>query len=267
MRIKLNGREISTKMTNTRSLAEKAGTEASVVIVNGYAVSENYNIEQGDEVFLIQKGVMPGRQEFEAMLSARHTPKVYEKVKVGKVAIAGLGGLGSHIAMMLAQTGVGELLLIDFDVVEPSNLNRQHYSIEHLGRRKTECMREQIEKVNPFIKVKTEDLFLTRDNAVPILQKYPLICEAFDNPKSKAMLVNTILESCPKSIVIAASGMAGFDSANRIHTRRSMRRLYVCGDEEGEAAFGRGLMAPRVQVCAGHQANMVLRLLLGEEEE
>ena len=66
-------------------------------------------------------------------MMARHTPNVHKKVKQGKVAIAGLGGLGSNIAVMLARIGVGQLLLVDFDIVEPSNLNRQSYYISHLG--------------------------------------------------------------------------------------------------------------------------------------
>ena len=58
------------------------------------------------------------------MMAARHTPFVHERVKSAKVGIAGLGGLGSNIAVMLARTGIGELVLADFDLVEPSNLNR-----------------------------------------------------------------------------------------------------------------------------------------------
>ena len=80
------------------------------------------------------------------------------------------------------------------------------------------------------------------------------------------MLVNIALEDLPGVKIVAASGMAGFSSSNSIKTKRPMERLYVCGDLETGAGIGTGLMAPRVQICAGHQANMVLRLLVGEEE-
>ena len=103
-------------------------------------------------------------------------------------------------------------------------------------------------------------------NVEELFNGYDIICEAFDDPKSKAMLVNQVMEKLPNSTVVASSGMAGYDSCNSIRTVRRMRNLYVCGDFESEAAVGNGLMAPRVQVCAGHQANMILRLLLAIDE-
>lgn len=90
---------------------------------------------------------MPDREEMESMLCARHTPHVYEKAKKARVAIAGLGGLGSNIAIMLARTGIGHLHLIDFDIVEPSNLNRQQYMVEHLGMYKTEALKDELQRM------------------------------------------------------------------------------------------------------------------------
>jgi len=93
-----------------------------------------------------------------------------------------------------------------------------------------------------------------------------IICEAFDKADAKAMLVNTVLEKLPDVKIVAASGLAGYDSSNLIQTKKVMKNLYICGDFINEAKIGRGLMAPRVHICAGHQANMVLRLLLGIED-
>lgn len=236
-----------------------------VYIANGYCVEASYRLKEQDQVFLIPRGKMPRKKDLEAMLCSRHTPGVHEKVKQGRIAVAGLGGLGSNIAMMLARTGVGELLLVDYDVVEPSNLNRQHYRIAHLGMKKTEAMRQQIEEINPYIVVYTRDLRITEDNAAQIFAGYPVVCEALDSPEGKAWLVQSLLENSPKTYIVSGSGMAGYESSNSIHTRKSIGRLYVCGDEQTAAQAGRGLMAPRVQVCAGHQANMALRLLLGYE--
>ena len=104
-----------------------------VWIVEGFQTDENLSLKDGMTINWIQKGKMPDREEMESMLCARHTPHVYEKAKKARVAIAGLGGLGSNIAIMLARTGIGHLHLIDFDIVEPSNLNRQQYMVEHLA--------------------------------------------------------------------------------------------------------------------------------------
>ena len=209
--------------------------------------------------------MIPDREEYESMMAARHTPAVHNKLKEGKVAVAGLGGLGSNISVMLAQAGVGKLLLVDFDVVELSNLNRQHYDLTHLGMLKTDALKKQIEKINPFIETETCTLKVTEENVMTVFNGYPIVCEAFDNPQYKAMLVNALLAQGEQTIV-AASGMAGFDSANTIKTRQRFKNLYVCGDFKTPVQEGSGLMAPRVAVCAAHQANMVLRLLLNIEK-
>jgi sulfur carrier protein ThiS adenylyltransferase len=211
-------------------------------------------------------------------LTARNAPGIDERLKRGRVAVAGLGGLGSNIAVMLARIGVGKLLLVDFDRVEPGNLNRQHYDHGHLGMYKTDALKGQIEKINPFVETETRRETVGEGNVRKLFQGYPIVCEAFDNPRSKALLVNALLEEGGYKIV-AGSGMAGYGSANAISTKNAFRNLYVCGDGEGEAkeggddsgegvaAEGLGFMAPRVMVCAGHQANMALRLLLGIEKE
>ena len=209
---------------------------------------------------------MQTRDELENAITERNVPGIQENLKSGKIAIAGLGGLGSNIAVMLARIGVGKLLLVDFDIVEPGNLNRQYYDLTHLGMLKTDALKSQIDKINPFIETETYAVKVTEDNALEIFKDYPIVCEAFDNPQYKAILVNTLLEKGGKKIV-AASGMAGFGSANRIKTRQMFKNLYVCGDFEQAANENAGFMAPRVGICAGHQANMALRLLLNNEKE
>lgn len=138
MKLKINGKPTETQ---SRSLAELrqqlcSGVQNPVVILNGFQTEEDLPLQDGDEVVFIQKGVMPPQDVLETMMSARHTPHVHEQVKRARVAVAGLGGLGSNLSVALARTGVGHLHLIDFDVVEPSNLNRQQYTVRHLGMAK-----------------------------------------------------------------------------------------------------------------------------------
>lgn len=265
MKICLNGIATEIEGQYIEAICSKNQQNHDVYIVNGYQVSRDYQLNEGDEVYLIEKGMMPDQEVLEAMMVARHTPGVHSKVKQAKVVVAGLGGLGSHIAVSLARTGVGHLLLVDFDVVEPSNLNRQNYSIKHLGLFKTLALKEQLEDINPFIQVDVKTVRVTEENIKGLFEAYDIVCEAFDQAEAKAMLVNTVLTELPHIKVVASSGMAGYESANQIQTYKRMSRLYVCGDLQNEAQVGKGLMAPRVQVCAGHQANMVLRLILGEE--
>ncbi|MEQ8199217.1 MAG: sulfur carrier protein ThiS adenylyltransferase ThiF [Clostridiaceae bacterium] len=268
MNVFVNGKSRTTDSSSLHSLREEIfpGTSEIVMIYNGFQTDRDEILSQDDHVSFIEKGVMPSEDELEALMVARHTPYVHEKVKNARVAIAGLGGLGSNVAVALARTGVGHLHLVDFDVVEPSNLNRQAYKIRHLGMKKTEALKSEIEDINPYIKVTVESIKVSEENAADLFADCPIVCEAFDRPEYKAMLVNAVLEKLPQTRLVAASGMAGYEKSNSITTRKVFKNLYLCGDGETGAQPGRGLMAPRVSICAGHQANMILRLILGIEE-
>lgn len=266
MKIIINGKKMETNYHTAFEAKEKLGTKNDIVILNGFQIDKDSNLHENDVLNIIPKGVIPAKEELETMMMARHTPLVHQKLKKGRVAIAGLGGLGSNVAIMLARIGVGHLLLVDFDMVEPSNLNRQNYTIHHLCMPKTAALKKQIEDINPFIQVKTQQIKVTEKNVKHLFGGYDILCEAFDHPQEKSMLINTALNQLKNIKIVAASGMAGYDSSNLIQTTRPMKNLYLCGDFKNEAKIGRGLMAPRVQICAGHQANMILRLLIGIEK-
>lgn len=209
---------------------------------------------------------VPSREEFEEAMDKRFSTEIYNKLKKAEVAVAGLGGIGSNTAVSLARSGIGHIHLVDFDTVDLTNLNRQAYTIEHLGRLKTEALKELLLNINPYLNITTETVKVTEENAVEIFKSYPIVCEAFDNPDNKAILVNTLLANCKDMKIVSSSGMAGYESSNKIETKRIMKNLYLCGDRVTDAYAGIGLMASRVNICAGHEANMVIRLILGIEE-
>lgn len=214
-------------------------------------------------------GGLPTKEEMKAALELRHTKAVQDKLSAARVAVCGLGGLGSAIAIALARAGVGtgdgHLHLIDFDRVDLSNLNRQQYAVSQLGRPKPEAMEEEIRRFSPYARIETDFVRLTEDNIPQLLAGDDYICEAFDQPEQKALLTNAVLEELRSAYLVGASGMAGYGDSNDIKTRRITRRYYLCGDGVSEIREGRGLMAPRVMVCAAHQANMIIRLILGED--
>ena len=195
-------------------------------------------------------------------LNDRHGIVNQEKLNNAKVAIAGLGGLSSNIAVALARIGVGHLHLIDFDKVDISNLNRQHYFISHLNKYKTQALAEQLQMINPYLNIVTDCIKVTEDNIFSLFKDEDIICEAFDVPENKAMLVNKVLELFPEKYIISGSGMAGFGHSNEIHTRKVMGKFYICGDEKTALSNENSLMAPRVAICAGHQANLITQLIL-----
>jgi len=266
MKILINEKESEVGEISAFTLKEKVKADADIVILNGFPIKEDMNLKNGDKITFIKRGEIPSEDELEALMVSRHTPFVHEALKKGRVAIAGVGGLGSNVAISLARVGVGYIKIIDFDVVEPSNLNRQQYFINQIGMKKVEALKENIKRINPFIKLVTVEENITKENVENIFKDVDIIVEAFDNPVNKAMLVNEVLANFKDKKIIAASGMAGFYSNNIIESRKVNSRLYICGDFVNEAKVGEGLMAPRVGIAANHEANMVVRLLLNEEE-
>lgn len=204
------------------------------------------------------------KEAFHDALVLRHGKDLQGKIDHATVAVCGLGGLGSNIATALARTGIGHLILLDFDRVDVTNLHRQQYRISQVGQPKAFAMAENLKEVNPFIQVEAHNIRLTTDNMRELLQGADFICEAFDNPEAKAMLADFVLEQLPKAYLIAASGMAGLGSANDIQTRKITGHFYLCGDGKSDVSDGLGLVASRAMVCAAHQAHMVIRLLAQE---
>lgn len=262
MKLKINGKSFQANSTTLYQLKALYGKNTDLTIVNGYATSADLQLKEADEIFFLSKTELPPREALEAMLYARHTPGLQAKIKNGSVAIAGLGGLGSNCALYLARMGVGHLHLVDFDTVDVSNLNRQAYRISDLGKPKVLALTDQIREINPFVTLRTDCVKVTAKNVLKLFAADSIICEAFDNPAAKSLLVNAILTKCPEKYLVAASGMAGYGKSNTITTKKITEHFYLCGDGTSAARPGMGLMAPRVAICAAHEANKIIELLV-----
>lgn len=268
IKVLLNEKYVELEAGSTlHALRDRVKPEADIIIHNGFPQSRDVSLQDGDQVVLIRRGEIPSAEELEALMAARHSPGVHQKVKEAKVGIAGLGGLGSSVAVALTRVGVGTLVVADFDVVEPSNLNRQQYFVDQIGISKVRAMIENLARINPYVCVQGHEVMLHKENIPTIFASTPIIVEAFDKAEMKEMLITTVLERMPGHIVVAASGLAGFGPNNTIRTERISHQLYIVGDQVSAARPGWGLMAPRVGIAAHHQANLVLRLILGEEKE
>jgi sulfur carrier protein ThiS adenylyltransferase len=260
--------EISCEVSQGKTLfqlKQEMAPEADIMILNSSPAEEDCPLKDGDTVVFIQRGRTYEAGELNALLAARHSPGVHEKVSHAVVGIAGLGGLGSTAAVALARLGVGTMILADFDVVEPSNINRQNYFLSHIGRLKTHVMKEIIADIHPGVHVRLHSIRLTRENIPDVFCGASVIIEALDKASEKEMLIETVLREMKESYVISGSGMAGYGPSCEIETVH-LGRLIICGDQASEAGRGSGLMAPRVGICAHHQANAALRLILGLDQ-
>lgn len=209
---------------------------------------------------------IPTRDEMYKALEERHGKELQRKLSEASVAVCGLGGLGSNIAIALARAGVGKLHILDFDRVDISNLNRQQYFPEQLGEYKADALYDTLKRIAPYCDIRKECVKLDDENIADLLKSDDIICEAFDNAEQKAMLVNRVLEEMPEKYLVSGSGMAGIASSNMIKTKRITKRFYLCGDGVSDVADGMGLVSTRVLICAAHEAHAVIRIIAGEYE-
>lgn len=205
----------------------------------------------------------PTREEMLAALVVRQGAENVAKLQGATVAVCGLGGLGSNVAIALARAGVGKLILIDFDCVDVTNLHRQQYKACQVGMPKPVALAENLREIAPYIELESHQVRVTEENVMGLVATADVVCEAFDNAEAKAMLVNAALEN--GKTLVAASGMAGFGDANSIQTRKVSKNFYLCGDGVTDVNDGVGLVAPRVMACAAHQAQTIVRLICGME--
>jgi len=189
--------------------------------------------------------------------------EIQKTLKNYSIGIAGAGGLGSNCAVALARSGIGKLVIADFDVVDKSNLNRQYYFVDQIGKAKVEALKENIARINPDTIVVAHNVKIEQSNIEDIFAHCHIIVEAFDVGEMKKMIVETVLEKLPKTPIISGIGMAGWGNTNSIKTR-NIDNLYLCGDETSEVSETNPPLAPRVGIVANMQANTVLELILGK---
>lgn len=240
--------------------------DADLFILNGYPVSSDTVILDNDSCTLIKKGAIPSPSEMDALLSARHTPGIQNQIRQSSIAILGLGGLGSTVAGAMAKIGIGKMLLSDYDVVEPSNLNRQQYFVDQIGMPKTRALKDNLLRMNPSLTLTLIENQLTEPDLPGLFGKVDVLIECFDDPAMKAATLRSVLTKMGNVSYVGSSGMAGFDVNNTIRTKMIRPGIYIVGDETSAAGPGQGLMAPRVGIAAHHQANQALRLILGADK-
>jgi sulfur carrier protein ThiS adenylyltransferase len=188
--------------------------------------------------------------------------EIKNHLKKFRVGIAGAGGLGSNCAAALARTGMGTLVIADFDSVELSNLSRQYYFTDQVGMMKTTALKENLSRINPEVNVVIHEVKLDKKNIPFIFSGCNIIVEAFDKTEMKEMLIETVQKELPGIPLIIGSGMAGWGNNEILKFRKIDNTLYVCGDESSEASEDLPSLAPRVGIVANMQANAVIELLM-----
>lgn len=213
-----------------------------------------------------QQNVTPTQAEISSALQKGLTQAQQDALRNARVAIVGLGGLGSNIAVALTRLGISQLYLYDFDRVELSNLNRQYYFLDDIGQYKANALVKHLRRINPYTDLHAQVVKITAENIPTLLGSCDIICEALDDASGKAMLVSTVLSTWSDKKLVAASGIAGFGKAEEIISKKINKSFYLCGD--GSSDFhDLPLCGARVALCANQQALLVARIILGLEEK
>ncbi len=265
--IQLNEKRLAIPRGSTVfTVRDHSKSDADVLILNSCPLTEDVVLEEGDALVLIKRGEAPSPEELESLITARHGRGVYEKLKGARVGIAGCGGLGSTVAVALARIGVGELLLVDFDVVEPSNINRQQFFLDQIGERKVEALTANLARINPLVRLTPIHERLTRSSIPRVFAHCDVIAECFDDPRMKQAITLAARKELSHIPLVTVSGIAGYGPSDAIRIRRVFDNVYLIGDGESGVRPGVGLLAPRVAVAAGHQANVIVRLILEPDQ-
>ena len=190
------------------------------------------------------------------------TPEERAVLESARVGIAGAGGLGSNCAMHLVRAGVQHITVVDFDVVNESNLNRQFFFRDQLGRKKVEALKENLLRIDPDADIRAVDMRLDASSAREVFSDCDIVVEAFDVVDAKVMLVSSFASSGKK--LVTASGLAGWGRSNAMRVRK-MGNIVAIGDGETAVGANAAPASPRVGIAAAMQANSVVAILLGKE--
>ena len=190
------------------------------------------------------------------------TPGERTLLESARVGIAGAGGLGSNCAMHLVRSGVKHITIVDFDVVNESNLNRQFFFRDQLGQKKVEAIKANLLRIEPDADIRAVDMRLDASSACEVFADCGIVVEAFDAVDAKVMLVSAFASSGKK--LVTASGLAGWGRSNAMKVRK-MGNIVAIGDGETSVGGGAAPVSPRVGIAAAMEANAVVSLLLGCE--
>ena len=197
---------------------------------------------------------------FEQGLLKYFTADQLHSIQSQKIGIGGAGGLGSNVAMILVRSGFKRLEILDHDVVDASNLNRQQYFYNEIGQAKVRITQQRLLDINPDLELFIHQVKWTPETAEHYFQNCDIIMEAFDVAESKFQFVQAYQNQA--KFVVSGNGMAGL-SIKQPMTVRKLGNIYVVGDGSTDAAEGHPPLAPRVTACAAKMAEIVLDLTLG----
>jgi sulfur carrier protein ThiS adenylyltransferase len=190
---------------------------------------------------------------------SRNVPGTTEILQKSCIGIAGCGGLGSNAAVSLVRAGVGTLILIDFDVVEASNLNRQFFFQSDIGKKKVEALSFYLKAINPDVNLITHNCEITPQNVADLFGSADLLIEAFDRAERKKWLIESWCRAYPNKPIVCGNGLSSFGKSEDLKVTK-IGNIYFCGD--GKTDMTMGLCSARVAIASNMEANTAIEILV-----
>lgn len=197
--------------------------------------------------------------EFYKNLAKKLGEKNFEKVQNTRIGLAGLGGLGSNCALNLVRVGFRRFTMADFDVIDQTNLDRQFYFLDQVGKKKADMLEINLRRINPDLDIKAVNAKIEKENVAELFKDCHIVAECFDKAEQKSMLVSELLRL--NKFVVSASGLGGHGSSDDIKVHRMRENLVVIGDLESDIC-SKPALSPRVNVAAAKQADVILEYVL-----
>jgi len=196
---------------------------------------------------------------FEENLKKKLGADNFDKVRDARIGIAGAGGLGSNCALNLVRAGFKKLTIVDFDIVDPSNLDRQFYFLDQVGMSKVEALKINLARVNPALEIKAVNRKIEKSDVAKLFGDCDVVAECFDSAENKTMLVSELIKMC--KFIVTVSGLGGVGSSDDIKVHRIKKNLVMIGDLKSDICH-RPALSPRVNVAAAKQADVVLEHII-----
>lgn len=202
-------------------------------------------------------------KEFNDNIIKKIGKKNFKKLCDAKVGIAGAGGLGSNCALNLVRAGFKKFIIVDFDKVAQSNLDRQFYFRDQVGLDKIKALKENLLRINPYLELDMVDKRIEREDVRRLFKDCDVVAECFDSAEYKSMLVEELLAM--KKLIVAVSGLGGIGSSDEIKIHRLKNNLIMIGDLKSDICE-RPALSPRVNVAAAKQADVILEFILNRKD-
>lgn len=174
-----------------------------------------------------------------------------------RIGVAGVGGIGSNVILHLVRSGVKNFKIVDFDIVQSSNLNRQFYFSDQIGIPKVDALKDNLKRIFSDLDIISENKKISEDNIEEIFEECDIIVEGFDNEIDKTMLITKLFNK--KKLIVSANGVAGIDTKG-VFVKNIGSSIFIVGDFKSDIKSSK-LYSHKVNLIASIMAEIVLKKL------